>query len=451
MDDMTGFGRRVNRVRCDWAQGQARLSLFVAFLLFLGSHAAGDGAPKVKLLVPKNGAANVPVATKEIVVTFDRPMSTNGFSFVGGGPSFPKTSGRPFWKSETECVLPVTLEPHKEYRLGLNSASFQHFRSQDGIPLGPVIYQFTTGKAEMNGDASDSPVKALQAAIRNHYSYRDMRGLDWDALWKNYGPRLDSAKDAADFAATAAELLAMTKDPHIWFDVGGKTIAGFRRNVQPNGNFRDLPSVVDGFDRKNKMLAVGIVGGDFAYLAILSLAGTNGAPELEPAFSAIEEASSQTGVILDLRFNAGGNELLGREIAGCFLKERKLYAKHANPGVEERWVGPNSGRPTYRGKVAVLSGPYVMSSAEGFLLMLKQVPDAKVFGAHSYGSSGNPKPHDLGNGVTVFLPSWKAMLPDGTVFEGVGIAPDIEVPASNNDFTQGKDPVIDAAVTWLRE
>jgi hypothetical protein len=41
-------------------------------------------------------------------------------------------------------------------------------------------------------------------------------------------------------------------------------------------------------------------------------------------------------------------------------------------------------------------------------LMTKQVPGCKLVGGKSYGSSGNPKPTDLGNEVTVFLPSWKA-------------------------------------------
>ena len=95
-------------------------------------------------------------------------------------------------------------------------------------------------------------------------------------------------------------------------------------------------------------------------------------------------------------------------------------------------------------------GPACMSSNESFLLMMKQVPGGTLVGARSFGSSGNPRPVDLGNGVTAFLPSWKDLRPDGTGFEGEGIAPDVEVRAESKDF-RGRDPVIEAALKVLRE
>ena len=111
---------------------------------------------------------------------------------------------------------------------------------------------------------------------------------------------------------------------------------------------------------------------------------------------------------------------------------------------------PYASGPPYRGQIAVLTWPVVMSSCEAFLLMMKQVPGAVLVGARSQGSSGNPLPHDLGNGVTVYLPSWQAMTPDGRVWEGKGIAPDIEVDTVPSDFTAA-DPVLGAALDHLRQ
>jgi C-terminal processing protease CtpA/Prc len=130
-----------------------------------------------------------------------------------------------------------------------------------------------------------------------------------------------------------------------------------------------------------------------------------------------------------------------------------LYARHVNLDPSsptgfsvswERWVEPTPKRPTYAGQIAVLMGRANMSSAEAFLLMMKQAPRCKLIGERSFGASGNPQPHLLANGVTVYLPSWKAMLPDGTVFEGKGIAPDIEV-LSNAKELQHRDPVLEKA------
>ena len=68
-----------------------------------------------------------------------------------------------------------------------------------------------------------------------------------------------------------------------------------------------------------------------------------------------------------------------------------------------------------------------MSSNESFILMMKQVPNTKVVGMKSFGSSGNPVPIELSNGIKIYLPSWQAYTLDGKLIEGNGINPDIEI------------------------
>ena len=102
--------------------------------------------PKIVGLVPKNGAKDVDPGLTEIRVTFNVPMS-DGCSWTGGGPAFPKgRDGQKIYWTEDHltCVLPVQLEPGKEYRLGLNSPSHKNFQSAGGVPLEPVVYTFKT-------------------------------------------------------------------------------------------------------------------------------------------------------------------------------------------------------------------------------------------------------------------------------------------------------------------
>ena len=42
-------------------------------------------------------------------------------------------------------------------------------------------------------------------------------------------------------------------------------------------------------------------------------------------------------------------------------------------------------------------------------------------------SSGKPRPHELGEGITLVLPSWQSFDADGNPFEGVGNQPDVRV------------------------
>ena len=58
---------------------------------------AAAAPPQVVKTVPENNAQNVDPALSEIRVTFDQDMNPGGYSWVGGGPMFPKTRGRPRW------------------------------------------------------------------------------------------------------------------------------------------------------------------------------------------------------------------------------------------------------------------------------------------------------------------------------------------------------------------
>ena len=91
-----------------------------------------------------------------------------------------------------------------------------------------------------------------------------------------------------------------------------------------------------------------------------------------------------------------------------------------------------------------------MRANESFVLMMKKAKDAIIVGQRTAGSSGNPKPYDLGNGVTVLLPSWQVLRPDGTCWEGEGIAPDVFVPCTSRDF-RDRDPPLDKALELLRK
>ncbi len=102
--------------------------------------------PSIVSMVPANGATDVSPDLNEIRVTFDMPMGA-GFSWTGGGPRFPEIpQGKmPAWSEDGKtCTLPVNLKPNGDYVLGLNSVSHKNFQSRWGVPLEPVVFQFST-------------------------------------------------------------------------------------------------------------------------------------------------------------------------------------------------------------------------------------------------------------------------------------------------------------------
>jgi C-terminal processing protease CtpA/Prc len=224
--------------------------------------------------------------------------------------------------------------------------------------------------------------------------------------------------------------------------------------VTPNFSLPSLQKAVPGWARKSPTVFAGQFGDGIGYVMITTWAKDR-AKELQAAFDVLEDPQCSKGLIIDVRPNSGGDELLARAFAGCFVAEPRVYAKHTVrdggkfSSIGARTVWPNPDHPRYQGKVAVLMGRANMSSCESFLLMMKQAENCTLVGERSYGSSGNPQPVTLGNGITLYVPSWKDLRPDGTCFEGEGLAPDLEVKAEAREFESG-DPVLEAALVLRR-
>lgn len=435
---------------------QAAVAWIVTFA-FTGSLSAAS--PKVLKATPDNGTVEVDPAIKQIVIIFDQAMSRGSMSIVGGGEAFPKINGQPRWISDRTLTINVQLEPNHDYRLSINNQTFTGFRNARGEPCVPYPIAFKTGAAK-NGAKFDpalnkKAVEELHKAVDEEYSYRDLRAVDWDKLFTAYTAKLAGADSPNAFARLAAEMLASAKDVHLFLKVGDSMFGTFKRNVPANANLTTLSRIVPRWKQAGGgTVATGAFDDGIRYVMIGSWSN-EAQPALNDVFAAIGGGDPKKGLIIDVRGNSGGSEELAREVAGCFIKQPVVYSRNLIRhngqwlGPFDRQLEPNVARPSFPAtKVVVLQGPYCMSSNESFLLMMKAA-GAKLAGETSYGGSGNPKPVELSNGVTVYFPSWKDLRPDDTAFEGQGIAPDISVKMPASDSSK-RDPVLDAALKLLR-
>ena len=302
-------------------------------------------------------------------------------------------------------------------------------------------------------------IKELRKSIDESYAYRDLRRLDWDKIFAEHASRLEGAASWDKFAQACAQLLSAARDIHINLETAdGDTIPTFRRDVRPNFKFAQVKSQIPDLKTHNRGVASGRLADGIGYILIGSWSGGKNS-DLEPAFEALKEFANAPGLIIDVRPNAGGNEDLAREFAGCFHQKPAVYSRNLIRDASQtngftklfdRQVEPTADKPAISIPVMVLMGPANMSSCESFLLMMRAAPKVLLVGDRSYGSSGNPKPHEIGGGIKVLLPSWKDFMPDGTLLEGHGILPDISVPPGADDL-EGSDPVLDMALARLRK
>lgn len=446
----------------------AHTAALIVALTAPAARVGGQDAPRVASTTPENGAVDVDPQLREIVIRFDRDMNTRGQSVCGGGPAFPKLgkSGRAAttWRGKRTFILSVRLEPNHDYELSVNCPSAQNFKSVQGVPAAPTPLKFRTAASGGKPRSPDEPTadskasshggaaKILREALRLKYSYAELHPVDWDRAWREHGPQLEGAATPEAFAEAAAKLLALADDLHITVSVGERTLATSSRQVDRNIRPQLLSKLVPQLEKLSPILAAGRFDDGIGYLFIKSL--PSDVKQLQPALERLQEWHDGRGVILDVRSNSGGSELAARVLAGCFVTEPTPYAQSlVRDGPKGEFSGPHQ-RVVRPGKVrcpqlrvAVLMGPANMSSAESFLMMMQQVGRAHLIGAKSYGSSGNPQPVDLSNGVTVHLPSWIDQDLKGQPIEGRGIKPHLAVDwlATGDD-----DPVLDAALQWLR-
>jgi len=127
------------------------------------SRSTRRSAPQVISTTPIAFSKDVSPDLKQITVTFDQPMMNLSWSWVGGGETYPETTGRPRYDSKKlTCTLPVKLEAGKFYWVGINSPQFTNFQTEKGVPAVPYVILFAT--KDKDGNPTDIPENFIEDA-----------------------------------------------------------------------------------------------------------------------------------------------------------------------------------------------------------------------------------------------------------------------------------------------
>ena len=121
--------------------------LAIVAVLFLSGCGAKDNVPpRVKSTSPQNGAQHVDPLLTEISVTFSEPMMDGNWSWCfEDKDKFPEMTGDPHYTdNNTRNILPVRLEPDKEYVIWINTVNFKNFKDKAGNRTEPYKFTFKT-------------------------------------------------------------------------------------------------------------------------------------------------------------------------------------------------------------------------------------------------------------------------------------------------------------------
>ncbi|MCI0631583.1 MAG: S41 family peptidase [Phycisphaerales bacterium] len=280
--------------------------------------------------------------------------------------------------------------------------------------------------------------------------------VDWNECRERYRAAAANAKSTYEAGAAIGALLTELRDLHIFVKVGNEFVPGYNRPRPLNASWQALPRLIGGLTDTKQDISWGRTDDAIGYINVYAL----NRREVPSVFDDVLEQLAETwGLVIDLRFNGGGDELLGREIAGRFLDHKRTYSmsqyrsgpKHDELGPKYERAFEPRGPWLWEAPVVVLWGQRTMSSAESFALMFAQCPNVTTMGDRTAGASANPRRIELEGGIVVNLPRWLDLDHNGNSIEDVGVEPQIKVEAKPEEFTPASDPVLEKALEHLRK
>ncbi|MDX1531313.1 MAG: S41 family peptidase, partial [Rhodothermales bacterium] len=179
---------------------------------------------------------------------------------------------------------------------------------------------------------------------------------------------------------------------------------------------------------------VEVLDGNVGYL---DLRGFYSGPPAEAAVDAAMHLLQHTdALIVDLRRNGGGDPDLVRYVTSYFFDEpTHLNSLHWRDGdrevVNEFWTLEETASPQRPDlPLFVLTSDYTFSAGEEFANNLKALGRATLIGETTGGGANPGGMMPAGERFGVFVPTGRAVNPvTGTNWEGVGVEPDVAVPA----------------------
>ncbi len=157
------------------------------------------------------------------------------------------------------------------------------------------------------------------------------------------------------------------------------------------------------------------------------------------------------GLIIDLRGNPGGIGGMAMGMAGFLIDkpDQKLGDMFMREASLHFVVNPRM--PQFNGPVAVLVDGSSASTSEIFAGGLKDLGRAKIFGERTAAAALPSLIEKLPNGDGFQYAIANYISEGGKPLEGNGVTQDVPVKLTREALLAGHDPVVDAAMDWIKQ
>lgn len=344
----------------------------------------------------------------------------------------------------------------------------------------------------------------LCSVFQTDYAFFERKQIDWPALCADARARISAQITPKELLSVFADLILPLADNHVLVSDGHNTVIsdkiaqiksmimdelgmkgsriGDPQNVDIIGRFIQREFLgANGRQAGNGAVHWGMLDNGIAYLNVIRMFGVaetaaaRAADDLPPRrpdhasflgedLAAIDSILDEVmadiaparALVLDVRLNGGGFDILGMQIANRLADRRRLaftkYARYGDCFTERQafHIEP-AGDAQFARPVYLLTSARTASAGDVFALCMRALPHVTIVGQPSTGIlSDNLRKH-LPNGWYTSISNEYYCAADGQLFEGPGVPVDVETPVFvPGDFRAGYHLAVDKAVALAR-
>ena len=335
----------------------------------------------------------------------------------------------------------------------------------------------------------------LWNTFNDYYAFFNERSVDWDAQFAAIRPLVDDSLSEGELLEVYTALLEPLDDGHVLISDGEEIFSfeeergvnralleGFEEQtefadiqdfadsvggqfVAIRSSYLDTGSSESAGGENGRRVSWGTINEEIGFLRVSRMEDitTNGDDSVDANVDAINtimqraltDLQDTRAMIIDVRSNPGGEDIIGLAIANYFTDETRLVASKSARNfagmtdIVDAFISPASDTP-YLNPVVVLVSSDTASAAEVFVLAMTALTNVTLVGENTNGIFSNILVKSLPNGDIFGLSNEVYTDFQGINYEGLGIPPDVDAATfSIEAIEQNTDPAINAALEIL--
>lgn len=335
------------------------------------------------------------------------------------------------------------------------------------------------------GQNSKNPIinfDALCELFELNYASFEEKKIDWSILCECHKKKINSKTSDVELFHLMTELLKPLNDAHVNLTANNidssfsasrdskirkelsslpkgtrkSSVRKMTEHTLESNGFKSISSIGPKF-RGEKLFEftnngnVGYVRFFRSFSTLPWMVGPSLNGQLNQIFDAFQDLDA---IIVDIRFNIGGEDRFSQSIAGRFVEKEtvgfyKQTRKDGTFGELKSKVITPKGDKAFLKDVILLTNDLTVSAADVLALMMSQFPNVTIIGDRSNGSFSDLYEQRLPNGWKITLSNQRYLSTENINYEGIGTPVDIQVHTTIENITLNQDSVLLKALTFI--